>query len=201
MSERITCPKPDCGKTYASLSGLKTHMQRMHDGYTPEEIQQATASAQTEETPPTSEFSVVDVSDDGEVTDSTDYSAPPPPPSAPPEPKRVSKRSRDLNDQLNSAIQLGIKHLTKGLDDADKAQLDFYRNAVVTALIGFEFDFEERIITLRSKVWLLITVGLLYVVEKLPTFSTMFALLGEQRKKAKQATPAPSTAEGSDAAK
>lgn len=188
MPERYSCPSPDCGKSYASLGGLKTHMARMHGGYTPEEI--ATASA--EPTPPAEsvDSEVVVVDDDGAVHPATQETAPPPPPPMQSDrPKVITRRSRELNDTLNSAIQLAIKHLTRGIDDAERQQLDYARREITAALVGVEFDFDEKLIVLRSKIWLLVSVILLYAVEKLPTFADMFKMLKKETAKKEPDAP------------
>lgn len=177
MSEtRVQCP--ECEKTCASLSGLKGHMARMHGGYTDEQIAAVAAVAPPPEPTPVIEGEFV----------------PEPPPIPPPptpepvaaEPKRYTKHSRELNDQLNAALQLCLKHLTKGMTDEERQQLDFYRSAVTSALIGVEFDFDERLFVLRSKIWLLVSVAILYGIEKLPSLNAMLAFIRNQQRKDKK---------------
>jgi len=173
MAERYACPH--CEKTYAGMPALKTHISRMHGGYTDDEIAAILQAAQpaptevpvpvepgTEEPPP----QVVAAVSEPESS-----------------PKKMTKYSRELNEHLNLALQLGIKHLTRGLNDMERDNLDSYRREVTAALIGVEFDFDERLIVLRNKIWLAVAVLLLYGVEKLPTFAEMFKMIKEPKKK------------------
>jgi hypothetical protein len=188
MAERYECPESDCDRSFASLGGLKTHMARTHGGYTPEQIEQA-VNGGVEYVADNQSASEIPVSVI-EVSSSSDSTPPPPPPvQSVEEPKRVSRKSRELNDTLNMALQLAVKHLTKGLDDAERQQLDFARREITAACIGVEFDFEERLVTLKSKIWLFVSVAILYGVEKLPNMATMFEMLKKDHAKKPETKP------------
>lgn len=158
----LTCGDPACGsKRFYSTTEFKSHMQRKHGGLEvsssdvePIEAGQGDNTADTPGGRPASTTSAL--------------------PEAP-KPKKLSAKARELNDKLNEAINLCIKHFIDGLTEADTERLSVLRGEVSTAVIGVEFDFEQRLFAVSGKIALAITVAALYVLPRLPTLKQMAA--------------------------
>lgn len=164
---------PDCdGRRFDTLAEFKSHMQRKHGGL---EVS----------------GSEVDSIETGDVTTSmtgetpqTDRTSPNPvSTTSAPKPRTLSKKARELNDKLNEAINLVIKHFVDGLTEMDTERLSVLRGEVSTAVVGVEFDFEQRLFAVSGKIALAITVGCLYVLPKLPTLKQMAAKAKDKDKK------------------
>lgn len=169
----LVCPESDCnGKPYYSLAEFRSHMQRKHGGIAV----------------PSSEVDALPSSDVDESTSSGNNGhRPSESTSVPlPKPKKLSAKARELNDKLNEAINLVIKHFIDGLSELEVERLGTLRGEVSAAVVGVEFDFENRLFSVSGKVALAITVAALYVLPKLPTLKQIQAKAKEQRDAAKQ---------------
>lgn len=165
----LTCGDAACnGKRFYSTSEFKGHMQRKHGGL-------EVSSSDVEPIEAGQGDSTVD-SPNGRPASTT--SALP----ETPKPKKLSAKARELNDKLNEAINLCIKHFIDGLTEADTERLSVLRGEVSTAVIGVEFDFEQRLFAVSGKIALAITVAALYVLPRLPTLKQMAAKSKEKDK-------------------
>jgi hypothetical protein len=148
-----TCPQEDgaeCpgGQRFESLGGFKYHMSKLHGGYTASDVSPS---------PPSEREAAADKG------------------SAPARPRRMSARNRELNDKINEALNLCVKHFVDGLDEPERQRLGVLRGEVLVAVAGIEFDFEERLISLRSK-WVIVAVlAALYVLPQLPSLKEVIA--------------------------
>lgn len=114
-------------------------------------------------------------------------------PAPSPKPKRMSAKTRELNDKTNRAINLVLKHFMTGLSEDELDELGTLRGEVATALCGIEFDFDEKLISLSSKWAILIVVVALFVLPQLPSLKELVAKAKEQaaeRKRMAQASKA-----------
>lgn len=158
----LTCGMDTCnGRHFYTAAEFKSHMQRKHGGLEvsssdvePIEAGQGDSAADTPGGRPASTTSAL--------------------PEAP-KPKKLSAKARELNDKLNEAINLCIKHFIDGLTEGDTERLSVLRGEVSTAVIGVEFDFEQRLFAVSGKIALAITVAALYVLPRLPTLKQMAA--------------------------
>jgi hypothetical protein len=161
--EFLVCPDCD-GRKFYTLAEFRSHMQRKHGGMvvdgaepeSPEGNAEPVTPIQTEEHPATVEQ---------------------------PKPKRLSGKARELNDKLNEAINLVVKHFIDGLNDFELDRLSLLRGEVSAAVVGVEFDFEQRLFSVSGKIALAITVACLYVLPKLPNFKQMAAKAKEKADK------------------
>jgi hypothetical protein len=145
--EGIECPG---GQRFESLGGFKSHMSKFHGGYTASDVSVSSASER-------------------EAGADTGRG------SAPARPRRMSARNRELNDKVNEALNLCVKHFVDGLDEPERQRLGVLRGEVLVAVAGVEFDFEERLISLRSK-WVIVAVlAALYVLPQLPSLKEVIA--------------------------
>jgi len=145
-------------------------MQREHGGYTSSEIDESLPESTTP-------------SADGERTGSrsdADGTAV--------KPKRLSARARELNDKFNEALNLILKHFLEGLSEQELTRLAEIRGEVSSAVIGVEFDFEERIFKVKGRMWLGIAVALLWILPQIPSMKELLA----KAKESKNEVPNPS---------
>jgi hypothetical protein len=156
----LTCPQCE-GKEFDSLTAWKYHMQAEHGGYTSDDI--------SESLPPGGD----------PHADQTESAA------GTVKPKKVTARARELNDKFNEGLNLLFKHFIDGLTDADKIRLFEIREEVSSAVIGVEFDFEERLVKISSKVALGIAVTCLWVLPQIPSFKEIIAKAKENADKSK----------------
>ena len=147
------CPQcPPDAETFDSLQRLKTHMAKEHGGYDSSDIASAVPQRPIEET--------------GGVTPKAQEGAPPSPP------KKTSRLNRELNEAMNEGLTLCVRHMTAGLDEIQKARLAEITGKITTAVMGVEFDFEQKIVSVSGKFWLILGLALLYVVPRLPTWAS-----------------------------
>jgi len=114
----------------------------------------------------------------GYTEDNSDDSTPPAAPAAPvepvqPKPKKLSSKSRELNDKLNECINLCIKHFMSGIDEQEKQRLETLRGEVSMGFMGVQFDFEEKLVTVSGRWAAIIVILALYILPQLPTFKQM----------------------------
>jgi hypothetical protein len=144
---------PDCKETgetveFSSASGWRSHMNGKHGG-------------------------VIEI--DGASSVPSKGADAPATPAPAPKPKRMSAKTRELNDKTNRAINLVLKHFMTGLSEDELDELGTLRGEVATALCGIEFDFDEKLISLSSKWAILIVVVALFVLPQLPSLKELVA--------------------------
>jgi hypothetical protein len=151
---------PDCKNgeggplEFDTVHKFKTHMQREHGGILDSELA-ATVGAST----------------DGAETVATSRTAV----ATAPRPKRLSAKSRELNDKLNEAVKLCVKHLLQGIDESERAHLTELTNDVTMGWIGVEIDFEEKLFSISGRMASIILVIALNVVPRMPSLKEMIA--------------------------
>lgn len=162
-----TCPNCESKPRFDSLGGFKYHMQKEHGGYLASDIEAASPS----------------------VSDSREAVAARPGTPAATAPvqktKKLSAKARELNDKFNRCITLCIKHLMKGLTETEITELEQLRGDVSEAVIGVEFDFEDKLVAVSGKWALVIALGLLYILPQIPTLKDVIAKAREQAAKKK----------------
>lgn len=109
-----------------------------------------------------------------------------------PKPKRMSAKTRELNDKTNRAINLVLKHFMTGLSEDELGELGTLRGEVATALCGIEFDFDDKLISFSSKWAILIVVVALFVLPQLPSLKEMVASVKQKAAERKLANRAAS---------
>lgn len=182
----LTCP--ECKDTFTSLNGFKGHMTNKHGGFSAGELIAATeASAEAGESDPNMPEVVKSEIAQAEVIHRTRE------PAEVQEPKRLTKRSRELNDKVNDVIQLLIKHMTKGLTPDELARIESARGELATAIVGVEFDFERKMLAITGNFWLIVLLIAMYTVPALPTAKELFVkakAAADKQKEAKNADKA-----------
>ncbi len=145
VEEGLACPGE---RKFESLGGFKYHMSQQHGGYTASDVASAApvgAGAGDQRGAPALK------------------------------PRRMSAKNRELNDKVNEALNLCVKHFVDGLDETEKQRLGALRGEVLVAVAGVEFDFEERLISLSSKWAIIIVLAALYVLPQLPSLREVIA--------------------------
>lgn len=150
-----------------SLHKFKSHMQSTHGGYT--------ITEEGSEALPGSDNPLQGT---GPVKPPIGLGTAP----VPTKPKRLSQRSRELNDKLNEALKLCVKHLLKGLSEEERSMLDDLRSEVTMGFVGIEIDFDEKLVSVSGKWAAIISVVALNVLPSLPSIKELI-------EKAKEGAP------------
>lgn len=190
MAWKIVCPRPECGKRFKRLERLKGHMADRHGGYTEEEIASVVSriGSTAEAVPENGEFQLrppgehQDGNGDGAATDIPETQGEP---RRPTEPRRSTRRNRELNDSLNQALVLCVRHLTGEITPEEKAQLAEKQKGLLLALCGVEFDFDATVVKFQSRIWLVLAVAFTFLVPRLPSFSDIIKNAREAKKEKK----------------
>lgn len=177
-----------CGKGFNNLENLKAHMTREHGGFTASEIVDAVNTSENPDAPPSGD----PISENAPFELTPDA---PEPKQA--EPRRSSRRNRELNDRLNAAMDTIIeKALGMPVSEQRLSELKTIRSEVRNAIFGVEFDFDEKIVKVGSR-WVLVVLLLaLYVFPYMPPIP--FQKLIADMKAGKKKINEPNKNNGSD---
>jgi hypothetical protein len=151
-----------CGRRFRSLENLKAHMALVHGGYTAEQIADSGGEARPASEP--LDFGEGASDPVGQVEDAGERQPPPE------KPRRSTRQNRELNDKLNDVLELQVRRLLGFKLTQEQEQRVAEDGAQVrNAMIGFEFDFEERTVKLESRIWRFLIMILLVVAPFSPT--------------------------------
>lgn len=153
---------PDCKDEEDSSSPLKLgseyrfkqHMMKVHGGWSEDN-----SGSEPESAPP--------------VVQTTQ---PPPVQKA----KKLSTKSRELNDKLNRCFSLCLKHFMKGLDASEQQELTTLRAEVTEGLMGIQIDFDDKLVSVSGRWAAIIAVLGIWILPQLPTFTEMKERAKEQ---------------------
>lgn len=125
---------PHCRQEFEELYQVKKHLEREHGGFSAQDVEAAR--------PPRSV-------DAGGMGPGESGGAPPAP-----APRKVSRKSRELNEKLNECMALIAKRIMSGLNDTERERLGQLKGELLINALGFDFDFDQGLIPLKSKFWL-----------------------------------------------
>jgi hypothetical protein len=153
-----TCPQ--CGKHFRKLDRLKEHMTVHHGGFTQSEIVGAVSDPENPDVAPV-EAANSNVNLFGETD---------PAPERTSEPRRSTRRNRELNDKVNACFGFLLRKLLGKMPTPEEtAQFEKDREEIQTAALGVELDFEEKVTKKISSKWALIAMLVaLYLIPQIP---------------------------------
>lgn len=180
MAWKNVCPIQECeGKRFKNLDNLKKHMEEVHGGYTASDIAESgelpTEEPGAESQAPAPRAEVIDFDRERETR----------PPAE--RPRKSSKMNRELNDSLNEVLELQVRHtLGVPLTPEQAQRLMDKRAEVRNALIGFEFNFDDRVVKLEHPFFRILITIILVILPFVPTLPELRQKMAEQKSAAEK---------------
>lgn len=85
-------------------------------------------------------------------------------------PRKLSAKSRELNEKMNKCCNLAVKHLVDGINEKEQEELGVLRGELFMAILGIEFNFDDKLIAISNKWILVLVLVALYLVPNMPSF-------------------------------
>lgn len=190
MPEMITCA--ECGAVSKTLKGWKGHMARAHGGWNDDDLRRVLGGdTEGDYKKRMEQFAV-----GGETQTETPQgeggaespSGAPPPKITPLEPtvRRVRATPKKLKKIISALPRKMLEEQGITLDEEDNEAIEEC-SEFLTELFGFDFEIDQKKVTLHSRVWALVwVVGVMFMVYAKHKFSNVFAKIVQATKTAEQ---------------